>query len=367
MIKTLIIRALCLGFFVLISMPMLINIMTPNQSESSLEKRTLAPLPDWPSALPDKEYFTGLNDYTNDHFGLRQNFIDWHQSLMWNLGESPSRSVIRGEENWLFLKIFDPLLRQQQHGTDLVRKRLVHRARTSGRLNRWLKEKGIAYRYIVAANKMTVYPEYLPKKFRLTDINASLEFFKSEVPDDTRSVHIYSDELFAKHPNRNSDYELYLKNDTHWSQVGANIVAEDLFASLSETNPEIEIADMPQQQFYLTTIYSGDLAKYIGLDKALSSVEAKTDLLVCAQPKSAQRVRWNVSLSRCESSATRVFLIGDSFSANLIPFISQRVGEIYVVRQPFSRFRLRQLIETYEPDLVIEQIVERELASAMPH
>ncbi len=358
-------RAICLGFFLIMAAPMIVHIATPDQDQSALEKRSLQTKPTWPDSLPDRQYFSELSDYANDQFGGRVPLISLHQKLMWQLGESPHRNVIRGKDDWLFLKIYDPLLSQQLKDKDLVRRRLTHRARTSARTYRWLAERGIAYRHVVAANKMSVYQGYLPNKFRFTNPNASLEFFKSEVPEDFRFMHIYSDEIFENHPNRESDYRLYFKNDTHWSHVGASEVANAVIESLQETNPELEFAAKPNKPFLLFDKYSGDLAKYIGLDSKLKSVEATITLPRCAQVKSLEKPRWDLSLSRCAVNKTRVFLIGDSFSINFFSFFSERVGEVYIVRHSNSRARIRQFIEEYKPDVVIEEIVQRELASPM--
>ena len=59
-------------------------------------------------------------------------------------------------------------------------------------------------------------------------------------------------------------------------------------------------------------------------------------------------------------------MIGDSFMKYLMPFYSESVGHMYMVTQEVSRKKLLAIIDELQPDLVIEELVERHLPGLVP-
>ena len=348
-------------FFICLSMPMIIGFLGPLKTESKEEKRTLAQWPKWIERKSIEHYFEQISTYTQDHFGLRELLIISDKKMKWVLNESPSSSVIRGEDNWLFLKIRDPLLSRQKYSTKTMMAFLEQRADYVANMHERLNKKGIIYRHIVAANKMTVYPEYLPNIFKLTDINASLSHFKNALNNKSNKVTIYSDEVLANYKSKNSSKTLYFKNDSHWNDLGAYQVFLATIKNLHATHSDLPLL-IEDKDFTNNIEIGGDLANLIGLPKQLTSIEPTTQFLDCAVRSGLSQIERDLKLSKCGKNTTRIMVIGDSFATLLYQYFAESVGELMIIDQATSRYRIHQLIDKYKPDVVIEEIVERNLS-----
>ena len=56
----------------------------------------------------------------------------------------------------------------------------------------------------------------------------------------------------------------------------------------------------------------------------------------------------------------KILLVRDSFSIALIPFMSQRYSDLFAVWEYPSNVRIQDLVNQVKPDIVIEQVAERE-------
>jgi hypothetical protein len=343
---------------------MIVGVMQADLEISPTEKRVLAQWPQWAEEKDLKTFLGTLSNYVADQFGFRQYLISVNKKLKWFLGYSPSASVVRGEDDWLFLKIQDPLLTQHKYGEDAVENWLIKRANYVRDMGMELAKRGIAYQHIMASNKMTVYKEHLPTKFSLTNISASYEFYKSQFTEEELSQQVFSDRVLSPHKQEYKD-QFYFKNDTHWNHLGAYLVFSESIAKLRRQRPELEF-DSPDKKFFTKEKYSGDLAGYLGLGKKLVAAEPQTDFRVCARRKAITAVRQGVSQSVCERNGTIVLMIGDSFMSYIMPFYSESIGKMYIVKQDISRQRLLKLVDQLNPHLVIEELVERHLPGLVP-
>lgn len=354
-----------IAFVVAIAAPMIVGIVQPDLEVSQQEKRTLAQWPHWSERKDLKDYFNSVSKYTADQFGFRENLITTNTKIKWFLGYSPSDQLIRGQNDWLFWKITDPLLSQHQYGKAAVVDGLTKRAEYVRNMELVLAEKGIVYQSIIASNKMTVYKEYLPAKFSLTDVSASYGFYRSQFDKADIERQVLTVDVLAKHKSTHED-SFYFKNDTHWNQLGAYLVFKDSLEKLLIVNPSLAF-DAPVKKFISKETRSGDLATYIGLDKELVAMEPHCTFRACSNRKNVTVKLKGVNQSICERNETVVLMIGDSFMTYLMPFYSESVGKLYMVTQNISRHRLLALIDQLKPDVVIEELIERNLPGSIPY
>ncbi len=353
-------------FFTALMTTLLVSIATPDVDVSEQEKRTLQTWPKWSERESLKAYLRQLSDYANDQFGFREQLIKLYNKASWSLGESPSDTVIRGNNDWLFLKIKDPMLSQHKYSRTTVENIIKRRVEYIRKMKSELEARGIVYRHIIASNKMSVYSEHLPAIYALTNINASLEHFKSLIDPELAPLQIYTDEIVNAVKPTEPEFDLYFKNDSHWNDYGAYQVFMEVLRSLDQKSSKLAL-DPIAREFKVFEKFSGDLAQYIGLNDQLMAMEPYTEFLPCAQPDNQQSVRWDLGLAKCDRNETKILIIGDSFLVNFYPYFAESVGELYVIRQKTSRTRLLQLIDAYQPDIVLEEIVERNLAQPIPH
>ncbi len=106
-----------------------------------------------------------LEAYFNDQFGFRKRLIYWLAVVkVSGLGVTSTPGVTLGRDGWLYLagdaSVSSFRATRPFTPEKLERYRLILEARRD-----WLAERGIPYVLIVAPNKDTIYPEYVPLGF----------------------------------------------------------------------------------------------------------------------------------------------------------------------------------------------------------
>lgn len=347
-----------------IALPMIESIYKEDQQTSLLEKRALVQWPNFNQAASLKDYFSQIGRYTNDHFGYRDKLITMNNSLKHWLGQSPSNKVVRGQGDWLFLKIRDPLLSQHSLTQKTITDNIQNRATYIRRMHSELSAKGVGYLFLVAPNKMTVYSEYLPSIYKLTDFNRSYKNFKSNFSTDLDYL-IFSDDTLRTKKKLHTDTDLYFKNDTHWNLLGSYYVFEEFASRVKRLWPSIKL-DAKQHEFTAYNHVAGDLAAYIGLNNQLQAIEPNTNFPECTDRSQHIRLSSDIVSFKCDANQTKVLIIGDSFMGYIYKYFAESSGVLYTVDQTASRERVLEIIDELKPDLVVEELVERHLPSKLP-
>lgn len=110
----------------------------------------------WKPALSFEESIRSFIDYYNHRFGLRYYFIVGYSTLLVKVFHiSPHPPIVVGRKNWLYYHSETRPL--TVNDLRLLTEFFVKKAA-------WLKKQGISYYIVIAPNKETVYPEYLPHK-----------------------------------------------------------------------------------------------------------------------------------------------------------------------------------------------------------
>jgi len=351
-------------FVAVIAMPMLQSILSEDRQTSLLEKRELVQWPNFDEAESLRSYLIHISSYANDHFGYRDSLIAMNNSLKLWLGQSPSPSVILGQNDWLFLKIRDPLLTESSLTTKEITGNIESRAAYIKQMHSELEAKGVGYIFFVAPNKMTVYPEQLPNIYKLIDFNKSYKLFKNEFSPESDYV-MFTDDVLRGNKGLDNDTSLYFKNDTHWNLLGGYYVFKELSNRVNALWPNIELG-AKQHQFANYTHIAGDLANYTGLNDTLRAIEPNTNFPKCTHRSRHTRLSSGVALIKCDANQTKILSIGDSFMGYVYKYLAESSGWLYTVDQNTPRERIREIVEELQPDLVVEELVERHLPKKLP-
>ena len=206
---------------------------------SYTEKRTLATFPSVPDNWSQVQtFFTGIDEYINDHFGFRDWLIYRYQREIKKRFDivDPGTNVYKGEDNWYFYSGNSML--QNFLGQDLLSDKDLNTWLVSYReKQRWLKEKGIQYLFIVLPNKLTVYPEFVIPKLNQAPGMTRLQQVKSALADTDTSTFIDLSPTLIK--NKNKDV-LYFKSDTHWTPYGAYVAYLSIARKIESMLPGVE-------------------------------------------------------------------------------------------------------------------------------
>lgn len=270
----------------------------------------------------------------------------------------------RGQDDWLFLgNAYDNTLRKlelriipSQEQIQTVKEQIAHLARFGVQHN-------IPVALIIGPNKNRVYSEYLPDELKPSQQRYS-EFFLEALR--TLPNLVVYDPLNDFLKNK-TDGLLYWKTDTHWNQKGSLLawqgLAKRLF--LPELNVQLRTAATP---------HVGDLIGISGLKDFPLDMEDNFELvwfdqseLVTLPPLfESQKSTLPAQIVRNAKALTEkyVWVVGDSFTDGLSPYINATFQETYYVGHsdhllPENKL-LRLLEETdKKPDLIILVRVER--------
>lgn len=362
-------------FFALITVPLLVLLFHIPTKPLNTENRPLAKFPKFemnnyqkkPPAIPIHafyislfQYKEGFNAFFNDNFPFRFYLfksLSFIEQKLFRTNPLPDL-VISGQDDWLFLgdKRSDAI-RESKGILQFSPSELKQIERSLLNKKRWLAQRDIDFYIAIAPNKHSVYGEFLPiQKNRPSKLEGLLHHFeKTKIP-------IF--DLAKSFPDDGSI--LFRKFNSHWNDIGAYWGYYELIRQLQMHNDLIENPS-PMTDFNMEMLPSteNDLAKL------LSEVRSETIPFLSRKEKTAAHlVEPEIQLPRNHrdnqyalrfrggKSPLKVLFFRDSFSNAMIKYIVEHFDETLFIWTPqFDR----ELIEVEKPDIVIYEVVERNI------
>lgn len=373
------IQRLTMGLFLLmLYAPLTVMLLTPDQEVSYFENRKLAQAPELPALVqrPLKEVFTTLEAYVSDQFGLRNGLAFLHGALYALVFRtSPSDSVLIGEDGWLFYAgaASEHSIEDYRGLKRLSDDYLRDTARYLQERKDWLAEQGIAYIFVLAPDKHTIYPDKIPDQYTVIDTERRIDQFIAYI-----EAHTDVDVLDLRQPlydARTAGLKVFHQYDTHWSWlgglVGYDVLLNKLHAQFPDLTP-IPLDDwtaIPDQ-------HPGDLGNMMGLGPSL--IEAAPRYAPpdrCATEISEERreqldhaiaeLPYWVELHYfvCPEAKLNALMFHDSFGDRMWTYMAEHFSQTLFVKARYEPVLARLLVAFIQPDVVIEEIVERRLQS----
>ena len=347
------------------------TIVKRNITVTSYENRIAAGWPAMPASYADARGWPARFDAAfADHFGGRNALIALHHwTKAVGFGTSPAANVVIGRDGWLFFRGEDgkAIDRDYRGVLPYPPDEPVLIAAEFKRRYDFLSALHIPYVVMVVPDKATIYPEYLPSwltkvapQTRLDRLYAALAAYPEITVLDLRPA------LIAAKPRERT----YFKTDSHWNLVGATIGYEVLATVLKAKVPGFP-AVPPERPPYVAGVdfYSGDLARMIGSRHAYREEDIAPiwKVLVnidghCAKPVAPPADPPGADpatlIHVCDRPDLPVALVyRDSMADALIPLLSENFRRVVYVTRPFER----ALVERERPDVVIDELVERNM------
>ena len=356
-------------FGIAIFTPFLTGIVEKDKTVAEIEKRKLSQLPAKPETAEDiKKFPQSFDDYYSDHFGLRNWFGKYYKLAKYSIGDSPSKDVTIGKNGWLFLGSIkigyngygDPI--DDARNVNLYSQDELKRcAKYMACLNNWLNEKGVKYIFVIAPTKHTIYFNQLPDYiFKINDRSATdqlIEYLKKH----TDVMVIDLRELLMKEKNK---HQIYYKTDTHWNHYAANIVQYEIMTEIEKLFPNQIQPDLKRLRDGKRT--GGDLANIIGGHNIFKEFKDGNPQPVfehtCTptrQPLDAKARTTHTLI--CEDQELNAVIFRDSFFTALQPYFSRKFKRSTYIWEKSNYALLKEYIESEQPDIVIEEWVERVL------
>jgi hypothetical protein len=358
-------------FLLVIWLPTLDTYFDLDDAAQPNEKRELAPFPEFEATRPGaRAFFAGLEAYYTDHFGFRKRLIQWHNHWKgkW-FKESTTSKVMQGKDGWYFFagdKMIDDASGRLRFDDDTLRawRDLLESRRA------WLAQRGIAYLFVIAPDKHTVYPEHLPnwvgRGGSTTRRAQFLAYMKihSTVP----ILDLGSALIEAKRHTR-----VYQFTDTHWTEEGAFVTYQALLRELAKQVPGLKPLD--SAQFSRSTIAKsgGDLATLLGQDDLVEKDYVSlapipplenppytndAQILPKAWPENT-----DPAVTENPHATGKAILFRDSFGGFWSPFLGHHFNRVlYIWHYEWDA----AFIEREKPDVVIDEILERFLNQLDP-
>jgi alginate O-acetyltransferase complex protein AlgJ len=292
--------------------------------------------------------------YFSEHFWLRDQSVVLHDEILHLiLGSIIYHDVLIGKEGWLYLTDEENLRYFQcdQPFTPAELDTLVEHVRE---MREFSKENGAEFVFLIAPNKESVYPEFLPEGIGTSGkpcrMDQALEALQKAGFDtlDLRKT-LAMEKSFG---------QLYYKTDTHWNDTGAVLAYRAILSELKKGFPALQV--WSSEDF--TTVShtrAGDLSKLIPLFQPISEeavfLEPIRDRKAVISPGADNKTI--LSETGVESYPDAV-VFRDSFFMGLLPFIAENFNH--------SLFRWtfdfdKNLIFTEKPDIVVYELAERYL------
>ena len=230
--------------------------------QSSEENRTLASFPKLNNLKEIKDLSRMAENYVNDRFGLRSQFVHANSLLHYRFGISSNKDVVIGKDGWLFYTA-DKIL-EQHTGADIFKPDELENWVRQMEANRdWLERRNIAFFLLAAPDKNTIYPEKLPDYPRPRGAPTRLDQLAARLEHSTLDFINPKAALLAA---KNDHVQVYFEGDSHWTQRGALIAYDLLMERVREKFPGIIPKTIDDYSAVVDQHPAADLARHLTLD-----------------------------------------------------------------------------------------------------
>lgn len=207
------------SFMAIWALLIILNFIIPNKEFSEQENRPLAKLPYFTfEKLVDGKYVSQMDDYINDHFIFRNEFIKTKSFLEKSIGKDENNDVYIGKNGYLFEKKI--LSKADYDNIDNV----------INSVNNFVDKINSKVYFMLVPNSISIYSDKLPKNAVTYDQNEIIDYFYQMLDD--KIVKIDTRESLYKNKSR----YIYFKTDHHMTSLGALITYNEFRKSMGKDN-----------------------------------------------------------------------------------------------------------------------------------
>jgi len=246
-----------------------------------------------------------VETHYDDEFPIKRLGTNLWAALDYKLFNEGRPGVVLGRDQWLYSdEEFNPIANSEQfEGENLA---LIQGVRDT------LKQHGVQLVLAIVPAKARLYPEHIGKEAPASLHKDLYQQFHAQV----QQAGIIAPDLLAPLQQAKAQGQVFLRTDTHWTPMGAEVVAQHIGATIAQHTP---LSGEPQQ--YVTEAkpveaYKGDLTSFLPLDPLFSDLLPKPDQLAQRSTKVAEGSGGEGGDSLFGDSQIPVALIGTSYSAN---------------------------------------------------
>ncbi|WP_437884134.1 alginate O-acetyltransferase [Pseudomonas sp. LRF_L74] len=273
--------------------------------------------------------------------------------------------VLIGEDGWLYSdEEFKPVVDGRQHLQDNL-------AIIQG-VSEELAKHNVKLMLAVIPAKSRLYPEHVGEN-KATAMRANLY---QRLHSTAGEAQILAPDLLSALKEAKQRGQVFLRTDTHWTPMGAEVVAQRL-ADAVRQNVQL---DGDTQEFVTEAVkqedYKGDLTTFLPLDPLFANMLPKPDQLQIRQTRAADDSEAGGDALFADTGALPVALVGTSYSANpkwnfagalrqsLQRDLSNQAEDGHGPVLPMLKYLQSDELKNSPPQLVIWEFPERYLPMA---
>ncbi|MFY1664992.1 alginate O-acetyltransferase [Pseudomonas sp. Pseu.R1] len=245
-----------------------------------------------------------VETHYDDQFPIKRLGTNLWAALDYKVFNEGRPGVILGKDQWLYTdEEFDAVVNGEQNEADNLA--IIEGVRDT------LKKQGTQLVLAIVPAKTRLYPEHIGDT-KPTALHTDLyQQFHAQVSQ----AGIFAPDLLAPLQNAKNKGQVFLRTDTHWTPMGAEVVAQQLGEAISKETP---LSGDPQNfvtEAKSTAPYKGDLTNFLPLDPLFSNLLPKPDDLQQRSTHPAQTEGEGGDALFADNSVA-VGLVGTSYSAN---------------------------------------------------
>ena len=269
----------------------------------------------------NKEYLQQLGSLFESRFALRQQMVTLYSGITGKIFHYSSMSgVITGEGDWLF---FNDTLGDYQRTNILTDRQLHNAVRHLELVNEYCDNNGIEFMFVIAANKNTLYPEYMPYYLVPGDGPSNRDLLRGMLADtEVDFIDFGNYDAFL-----DDGAVYYYHRDSHWNNVGAAIASDAILSGLN-----VPHHDYSGDEVTAGELHQGDLEQMI----YPSDAATERDTVFAVMPAFTYDVpvesNFDFRISTSSSGEGNLLMYRDSFGSALLPFMAEPFGNAFFSR-----------------------------------
>ncbi|KJK08004.1 alginate O-acetyltransferase [Pseudomonas alkylphenolica] len=240
----------------------------------------------------------------DEQFPLKRIGTNLWAALDFKLFNEGRPGVVLGREQWLFSdEEFKPVANSDQFEQENLA--LIRGVRDT------LQQRGVQLVLAIVPAKARLYSEYLGEQ---TPASLHGDLY-NEFHAQARQAGVFAPDLLAPLTTAKARGQLFLRTDTHWTPMGAEVVAQHLAEAVSRQNL---LSGEPQQfitEQRQSAPYKGDLTNFLPLDPLFSNLLPAPDTLQQRSTRPAEAAVESGDALFADNEIP-VALVGTSYSAN---------------------------------------------------
>ncbi len=320
------------------------------------ENRILKTKPENPKTIAEfKKYPKNFEEYFNDNYGFRKSLISFNGQIQDKIfNESPSARAFFGKEKWLFFDNRNSIL--DSTGRAIIDENKIQIAVNSF-IKNWqkLQKENIDYVLVIAADKSSIYPEFLPDFIKYDSKNHRIDKFLKILQEKSPNFPVI--DLRKKMLEAKKNEIIYHKTDTHWNRRGAHYGYVEIMKKLNlnyQTRKDfIEISNK---------LYQGDISNIMNLKLKNTDFDLKPKFkkkykLEKTSKDYRKRFHKLVFFTNKNKNLPILFVYKDSFFNNMQEFFAQNFSKSYFINEFPCEIDMK-IIKEFKPNIVIQQFWE---------